>query len=146
MKLNTKYHGVREFEEKNVINFKKGIPGFEELKKFILFNVEDNEVFSILQSIEDMAIGLVVISPFNLVKDYELKLDEEKVSELKIEKPEDVLVLNTVTLNSKVENITVNLKAPIIINIKNNLGEQIILDNPNYVIKHPLYKNNMIRI
>ncbi|MCT8976139.1 flagellar assembly protein FliW [Clostridium sp. CX1] len=139
MKLNTKYHGVREFEEKDIITFKKGLPGFEQLKKFILFTVEDNEVFSILQSTEDMNIGLIVISPFNLIKDYELKLDEEKTSELKIERAEEVLVLNTVTLNSKVENITVNLKAPIIINIKSNLGEQIILDNPNYVIKHPLY-------
>jgi len=139
MKLNTRYHGVRKFEEKDIINFKKGIPGFEELKKFIIFPVEDNEVFSILHSIEDESVGLVVVSPFYVIKDYELKLDEEKISELKIENPKDVLVLNTVTLSSKIENITVNLKAPIIVNIKNNLGEQIIVDNPNYVIKHPLY-------
>lgn len=139
MKLDTKYHGVKEFEEKDIINFNKGIPGFEDLKKFILFKVEDNEVFSILHSVEDDSVGLVVVSPFYLIKDYELRLDEEKINELKIDNPEDVLVLNTVTLSQKIENITVNLKAPIIINIKNNLGEQIILDNSKYVIKHPLY-------
>lgn len=139
MNLNTKYHGVKEYEEKDIIEFKKGLPGFEELKKFILFTVEDNNVFSILHSVEDESVGLVVVSPFYAVKDYEFKLDDEMVKELKIESYEDVLVLNTVTLNTDVENITVNLKAPIIINIKGKLGEQIILDNPNYSIKHLLF-------
>lgn len=140
MKLNTKYHGVREYEEKDILSFKKGLPGFEGLNKFIIFPVEDNEIFSILHSLEDDSIGLVVVSPFYVIKDYEFKLEDEKIDELKIESPEDVLVLNTVTLNSDIENITVNLKAPIIINIKNKLGEQIILDNPNYSIRHSLFE------
>lgn len=143
MKLNTKYHGVKEYEEDDIITFKKGIPGFEGLKKFILFPVEDNEVFSILSSIEDESIGLVVTSPFNVLKDYEFKLDEEKIKELQIENHEDVLVLNTVTLNSVIENITINLKAPIVINIKMKLGEQIILDNPKYSIKYPLFEGGV---
>lgn len=140
MKLNTKYHGVKEYEEKDILSFKKGLPGFEGLNKFIIFPVEDNEIFSILHSLEDDSIGLVVVSPFYVIKDYEFKLEDEKIDELKIESPEDVLVLNTVTLNSAIEKITVNLKAPIIINIKNKLGEQIILDNPNYSIRHSLFE------
>ncbi len=143
MKIDTKYHGEIEYEEKDIITFKKGMPGFEDLKKFILFPVEDNEVFSILQSIEDKNIGLVVTSPFNIVKDYEFKLDEEKTKEIQIESHENVIVLNTVTLSSTVENITVNLKAPIVINIKMKLGEQIILDNPKYLIKYPLSKGGV---
>jgi flagellar assembly factor FliW len=139
MKLNTKYHGVREYNENDIITFKKALPGFEDLKKFILFPVEENELFSILHSIENEEIGLVVMSPFSLVKDYEFKLSEDKIVELSIESPEEVLVLNTVTLGSKVEHITTNLKAPIIINIKQKLGEQIILDNDSYKIKHSLY-------
>lgn len=140
MKLNTKYHGVKEYEEKDILSFRKGLPGFEGLKNFIIFPVEENEVFSILHSLEDDSVGLVVISPFYVMKDYEFKLDDEKISELKIESHEDVLVLNTVTLNLAVEKMTVNLKAPIIININSKLGEQIILDNPNYSIRHSLFE------
>lgn len=138
MKLNTKYHGVKEYSEKDVINFKNGLPGFENLKKFILFPVEENDVFSILHSIEDEDIGLVTISPFTVMKDYEFRLNEELVEVLNIKSEADVLVLSTVTLSSKPENITVNLKAPIIININERLGEQIILDNDKYKVKHPL--------
>lgn len=140
MKLNTKYHGVQEYNDEDVITFKKGLPGFENLKKFIIFKAEENEIFSVLHSIEDENIGLVVISPFKVMKNYELNLNDELLKRLNIKKPEDVLVVNTVTLSSKIENITTNLRAPIIINIKEKLGEQIILNDEGYLVKHPLFK------
>lgn len=139
MKLNTKYHGVKEYNEEDIITFSKGIPGFEDLRKFILFTVEDNDIFSILHSIEDETIGLIVVSPFNVDKGYEFNLDDEIIGSLKINNPSQVLVLNTVTLNSDIKNITVNLKAPIVINTELKLGEQVILDNEKYQVKHPLF-------
>ena len=140
MELVTKYHGVREYSDKDVIVFRKGLPGFKELKNFIVFPLESNEVFSILHSIENIEIGLVMVSPYTINQDYEFKIPENDISELKIDKPEVVLVLTTVTLSSNIENMTTNLKAPIIINIKERLGEQLILDNDKYKIKEPLFK------
>ncbi|MEA5009365.1 flagellar assembly protein FliW [Clostridium tyrobutyricum] len=143
MELKTKYHGILNYEEKDVIIFKKGIPGFDNLKKFILVPAEENSLFAILQSIEDIDIGLVVTSPFNIIKDYEFDLDDSKVCELNIENKKDVLVVNTVTVNSKLENITINLKAPIVINTNDKIGEQLILDNVDYPIKYPLFKGEV---
>ncbi|KOA21048.1 flagellar assembly factor FliW [Clostridium homopropionicum DSM 5847] len=143
MKLQTKYHGIREYEENEVITFQKGIPGFETLKEFIFFPVEENEVFNILHAIEDESVGLVVISPFNVLKDYEIEIDEDLTNRLKLKKPEDVLVLNTVTVSSQIDKITTNLRAPIIINIKEKLGEQIILNNDKYSVKQPLFKEDV---
>ena len=143
MELKTTFHGTREYLEEDVILFSKGLPGLEYLKKFILFDAEKDSVFSILQSVEDPGIGLVVMSPFCKIKEYEFNLDDEVSERLKIQKSEDVLVLNTVTLNSKVENITINLRAPIIINFRTKLGEQIILNDDRYEIKHPLFKEGV---
>lgn len=142
MELKTKYHGIRQYKEKDVIDFHKGLPGFEDFKRFILFPVEDNEMFSVLHSVDDVEVGFVVISPFDVLKDYEIKLDDETIKKMKIEKPEDVLVVNTVTLSSKVEDITTNLRAPIIINIKDKIGEQLILSNESYLVKYPLFKGD----
>lgn len=138
MKLETSHHGIREYDEADVITFKKGLPGFEGLRKFILFPVEENEVFNILHSIEDPDIGLVTISPFTVDNEYEIELKDGLLKRLNIKNPEDVLLQTTVTLNSRLENITVNMKAPIVINISSKSGEQIILDNEKYLIKHPL--------
>ncbi|KEH88697.1 MULTISPECIES: flagellar assembly protein FliW [Clostridium] len=143
MKLETKCHGIIEYKEEDVIEFKKGIPGFDELKKFVNFPIEDNEVFSVLHSIENSEIGFIVTSPFSIIKDYEIDIDDSVIERLRIENEKDVLVLNTVTLHSKLENITVNLCAPIVINIKTKLGEQIILNNGKYQIKHPLFKEGI---
>ena len=141
MKLVTKYHGIREYSDEDVIAFKKGLPGFKELKKFIIFSLESNEGFSILHSIEDIEVGLVLLSPFTITADYEFKIPDTYIKELQIDKIEDVLVLTTVTLSSNVENMTTNLKAPIIINIKEKLGGQLILDNDKYKIKEPLFND-----
>jgi flagellar assembly factor FliW len=142
MKLNTKYHGIKDYEESDIITFGKGIPGFDNLKKFILFDVEDNEVFKVLHSIENNEIGFLVISPFDVDKSYEFNLDDETIDSLRIKEPADAMVLNTVTLNSKLEDITVNLKAPIIINLNKKLGQQVILDNEKYGVKHKLINNS----
>ncbi|WP_343823715.1 flagellar assembly protein FliW [Clostridium subterminale] len=129
-------------EEKanNIITFNNGLPGFESLKTFVLEDIEGSEPFKMIKSIEDENIGFVTIVPFDFKVDYEVKLTEAVINSLKVEAPEDVLILNTVTLNSDVKKITTNLKAPIIINLKNNLGYQMILDRENYSIKHPLIK------
>ncbi|WP_346877353.1 MULTISPECIES: flagellar assembly protein FliW [unclassified Clostridium] len=129
-----------EEKEKNIITFNNGLPGFESLKTFVLEEIEGSEPFKTLKSTEDVNIGFVTIVPFDFKVDYEVKLTEAVINSLKIEAPEDVLILNTVTLNSDVKKITTNLKAPIIINSKNNLGYQMILDRENYSIKHPLIK------
>jgi len=142
MELVTKYHGTRTYSDEDVIVFKKGLPGFKELKNFIIFPLESNEVFSILHSIEATEVGLIMVSPFTVLSDYEFKIPDNYINELEIVKPEEVLVLTTVTLNSNIENMTTNLKAPIIINIKEKLGEQLILDNEKYKIKQPLFKGN----
>ena len=140
MKLNTKYHGVLNYEKEDILMFKKGIPGFENLKKFILVPAEENNLFYILHSIEDVNIGIVVVSPFNVLKNYEFDLNEIKVCELNIKSQKDIIVVNTVNLSTRLEDITVNLKAPIIINKNENIGEQLILDNVDYPIKYPLFK------
>ena len=140
MEIVTKHHGVLQYSDEDVIVFKRGLPGFKELKNFIIFPLESNKAFSILHSIEDIEVGLVLVSPFDITADYEFKIPDTYIKELQIVKPEEALVLTTVTLNSNVESMTTNLKAPIIINIKEKLGEQLILDNDKYKIKQPLFK------
>ena len=140
MNLKTKYHGTIEYKAEDVISFNKGLPGFENLRKFIMFSIEDNEVFNVLHSIDDTNVGLIVVSPFDKLKEYNVEINDNIIEDLKIEAEKDVVVYNTVTMNSDITKITSNLKAPIIININKKLGEQIILNDEKYQIKYPLFK------
>ncbi|EHJ01513.1 Flagellar assembly factor fliW [Clostridium sp. DL-VIII] len=138
MKFISKIHGEMEYEAENIITFNRGIPGFNELKEFILVDLQGYEPFKLMQSLEDEAIGLIVISPYEFYKDYEIRLNDEIIDNLKIDSPQQVNIFTTVTLNSDVKKITTNLQGPIVINTSNNLGEQIILDNSKYAVKSPL--------
>ncbi|WP_250674378.1 flagellar assembly protein FliW [Paraclostridium ghonii] len=118
--------------------FEKGIPGFKEHRDFEINEIEENPKFKVITSIDDESIGFIAISPFDIKKDYEIKLDSDTINSLKIEKPDDVLLLNIVTLGEKLEKSTVNLKAPLVISVKNKLGVQLILQDDKYNIKEPL--------
>ncbi len=120
------------------ILFEKGIPGFEEHKTFKIYEIEDNQKLKMITSTKDSNIGFVTISPFEVKLNYEINLTDEIIKDLQIKKPEDVLVLNIITLGRTLEKSTVNLKAPIIINIRNNKGKQLILQEEKYEIKEPL--------
>lgn len=120
------------------ILFEKGIPGFESYNYFNVNVIKDNEKFYSIVSKEDSTIGFISISPFEIKKDYEIDLDDEFVKELDIKDEKDVLVLCLITLGKTLKDSTANLKAPIIINIKNNRGKQLILQDDKYKIKEPL--------
>lgn len=119
--------------------FKRGIPGVDHLRRFKLEEIKDNEKFTIISSLEKQ-ISFVAVSPFDFYSDYEIHLDEETIKELNIEDSKDVLVLNILTLGNSFNDSTVNLKAPIIINVKNNLGRQYIIQSDTYDTKHPLIR------
>lgn len=138
MKFISKIHGEIEYEQKNIITFNKGLLGLSDLKEFILLDLEEYEPFKLLQSLQDNEIAMIVTSPYEFFKDYEFVLSEETIKNLKIDSPDQVNVITTVTLNSDVKKITTNLQGPIVINTSNNIGEQIILDNPKYKVKSPL--------
>lgn len=120
------------------IFFEQGIPGLEKYKKFEISQIDGNDRFRMITSTQDSNIGFVAISPFEIKKDYEIDLNDEVIKELDIDSPKDVLLLNLITLGKTLEKSTVNLKAPIIINIKNNKGKQLILQEDKYNIKEPL--------
>ncbi len=139
MEIISPLHGTMLYEESEVIQFQKGIPGFNELSKFILKEVEES-CFKILQSIEDLNVGFILVSPFDIEEKYEVKLNLEIRDNLEISNEKDVALYSLVTLNSKVENITANLRAPLVININSKKGEQFIIDRDEYKIKHPIMK------
>lgn len=143
MEIISPIHGKMIYEENEIISFERGIPGFDYLKKFIIKEVGEDSPFSILQSIEDKDIGFIIISPFMINDKYEIKLNEEILKNLNIKKEEEVVLYSLVTLSEKVENITANLKAPLVINININSkkGEQYILDKEEYKIKTKVFND-----
>lgn len=140
MDIKTRNFGVVSYSEEDVLHFEEGIPGFEGLKSFILLSIEEFTPFKWLQSLDDTDIAFVIVDPKAIIKDYKVELDEETVKLLDIKDLNHILVFAILVIPDEIENMTANLKAPIIINAENNKGMQILLDNDDYMIKHPILK------
>lgn len=137
MIIKTKHFGELEIDEKGIIYFINGIPGFEDQLKFILLSPkEDGSPFQWLQSLNNTNLAFAVANPFMIKKDYEVDIPDEIVDELEIKAPEDAIILSILVVPEDITQITMNLKAPIIINNGNHKGKQIVLDTEAYSVRH----------
>lgn len=129
MEINTRYFGVIEYQESDVIKFPVGIVGFEEYSDYILLRfAEDNQVMFCLQGIDEQAPVFIVFNPFEIVKDYEPILSETDMEELKCTSDENVDYYVIAKVGKSMQDTVVNLKSPIAINLENKLAKQIVMD------------------
>lgn len=141
MNIKTKFFGEIEIDENQIINFVEGIPGFPEEKQYIILKDEDSD-FTFLQSVNTETLCFITLPPALIVGDYSFDLSDETVEKLELEDPEDVLVYTILNIPEDFKKMTANLKAPIVINIKNNMGIQELLDDDRYSIKHQLFRGD----
>lgn len=138
MQIDTKYFELIEIQEKDIIEFKEGIPGFLTLHKYALMH--DDSCFSFLQSLDNKDVCFIVIPPAVVMENYDILISEDTVNKLEIEKPEDVAVYAIINIQEEMKDITANLKAPIIINANNRIGRQEILDDIKYDVRYKIIK------
>ncbi|SJZ53271.1 flagellar assembly protein FliW [Garciella nitratireducens] len=138
MNIYTKYFGNIKIDPRKIITFPKGIPAFEKSKQYVLLEIEENDNFQCLQSIENVEVAFFLIVPWNFFPDYELNIPQEDLKELKITKIEQVALYNIVSISENLQKMTANLLAPIVINQETLQGKQVILHQENYHTKHPL--------
>ncbi|MHB1392775.1 MAG: flagellar assembly protein FliW [Clostridia bacterium] len=138
MQIDTKYFGLIEIQEKDIIEFKEGIPGFLNLHKYALMH--DASCFNFLQSLDSKDVCFVVISPAVIMENYDILISEDTVNKLEIKKPEHVAVFAIINIHEDMKDITANLKAPIIINASNRTGRQEILDDSKYDVRYKITK------
>ncbi len=143
MQLNTKLFGEIEIEEEKMIFFEKGIIGFPHCQRFTLVYDEGEDGrqknISWLQSIEEPAFALPVLDPLLVKEDYSPKVEEQLLKHLGTLEEDDTYVLVTVTATADVKKLSVNLKAPIVINVKERKAVQVIVED-DFPVKFPIYE------
>ncbi|WIF96133.1 flagellar assembly protein FliW [Caminicella sporogenes] len=142
MKLITRHFGEIEIDESEIIDFPDGILGFEDVKKYVLINNPDPEVpFQWLQSVDEPSLAFVITNPFLFKSDYEFDIPQNILKKLEIEKTEDVAVYSIAVVPDNIRDMTINLRGPVIINVKKKKAKQIVLDKEEYSLKYKIFEN-----
>lgn len=136
MNIQTTYFGEVEIDTTHILNFQFGLPGFENEKEFILLPLEENSVFQILQSVRTAGLAFIITNPYEITTNYSFELEEATIHALQINDEKEVAVFAIVSLKETIAKSTVNLKAPIVLNMTNQKAKQVILNNEHYPIRH----------
>ncbi|MDL2289329.1 flagellar assembly protein FliW [Clostridia bacterium OttesenSCG-928-F22] len=146
MVVETERFGDIDLNDNKVIEFPAGLPGFEDLHKYILLETDETKPLYWLQSIEDKYISLPVIIPFEFVEDYCLEIRDYELQELNIQSQNDLLIMNVVVIPEDLTKMTTNLAAPVIVNARDGVGKQIIIDAKEMPIRFPIYEAIMKKL
>ncbi|OCN03204.1 protein FliW [Clostridium sp. W14A] len=136
--MKQEYPGTRT-GSRNIIRFENGIYGFESVKEFILLQRDESQIIWSLQAAHDAYPSLIVVNPFFVFKDYEPSLSPEDLKRLGNPKPEDLCFLAVAVIKRELKNSVVNLKSPIVINVPQKTGAQVILEESSYPVRCRLF-------
>lgn len=141
MLVKTKFFGEVDLPEEKIITFDRGLIGLENYKKFtILYDCEKEETnISWFQSVDDAAFAMPVIKPWLVKEDYNPVVEDELLQGLGELTEENLVILLTMNVPSDLKQMSVNLKAPLIINSDTRKGAQIIVENQDYEVKYKVY-------
>ena len=132
--------GTLEIEAEAVLSFPRGLIGLGG-SRYALLSTDADSPFSWLHSVEDPDLALPVTRPGQFFPGYEVVLSDAEAASLGLsdEAPTDVWV--TVRATERVEDFTVNLKAPIIVTPRAQGAEayQVINEAPGCEVRVPLF-------
>ncbi|HVA27044.1 MAG TPA: flagellar assembly protein FliW [Candidatus Baltobacteraceae bacterium] len=127
--------GACAFADTDVIEFPWGLPGFPNLRRWLALTIESAPNFIWLQSIDDVAVAIPTSDPYAIFADYSPKLPPYVVAALDIASASDFTLLGVVVVSEGAEEMTMNLLAPVVINLRTHKARQVMLENSGYSVR-----------
>ncbi|MEO5377448.1 MAG: flagellar assembly protein FliW [Magnetococcus sp. DMHC-6] len=128
MEIHGTRFGTLEFDEEEIIFLDDGLLGFPLSKRYLLFPYGEGSSFFWLQSVDEPEIAFIVVNPFDFFSNLEFQVEDEDALAIKLEKGEDVEAFSLVTIpEGRPEEMRTNLAGPVVVNIANRRGRQILL-------------------
>lgn len=120
----------------SVIHFPEGLPGFDRALHWELIQNDDARPFLWLRALEGPPVSLLLIDPREVIADYQVMFSRHELARVGLAPTDPKVVFGIVTLRA--DGPTVNLKAPLVFNPGRMLGTQVILEDAQWPLRHPL--------
>jgi flagellar assembly factor FliW len=138
--IKTGRFGQLSVGDDEIILIPNGIMGFPQCTKYCLVDPGDGTLILWLQSLENSKIAFPILEPRVFRADYSVRLSGAELRELKLQDMNQSAVFAILTIPEEVTQMTANLKAPLVINLSEQIARQVILQENEYSIKQLMFK------
>lgn len=132
MKISTSRFGKVEIVKDEIITFEEGLLGFGEYHQYIILNTDDGSPFRWLQCVDDGNLAFVIIEPLSFMFEYDIEISDADAAFIKLVRAEDAVLYVVVSIPANPSDMTANLQGPLVINVANRKGRQIISSNSRH--------------
>ena len=129
MLIETSRFGTLDLDENVFIEFPWGIPGFEQVKRYVLLEHRQGP-FQWLQAVDEPSLAFVVCEPEVVGLRY--SVPREKAMSVGLEAPEDLVVLIMVSFDRQQKSISPHWRGPMLFNSSSRLGYQWSMDEEEF--------------
>jgi len=137
----SEHFGKINYKKSETIWMAKGLLGFEGSHQFILLSPEEQDPFKWLQSVDDESLAFLVIDPLLVKPDFNIDINPKDLAILECKNASDLIIYLLVTIpKGRIEQMTANLQAPIIINRANLHAIQLIVNESGHITQYPIFK------
>ncbi len=134
--VETARFGPIEVGEDAVFTFPMGVLGFAKHKRFVIVDHSDDSPFKWLQSLDDGGLAFIITDPQFFKPDYHVKVRRGDLRTIDATHEDDLVLSVIVTVPQNPQDMTANLLAPLIFNMANRHGMQLVLTDQRYPVKY----------
>lgn len=124
MQIKTTRFGSVKIDQTDILLFPHGLLGFENHRHWVLLQDEDHDAIGWLQNIQDADLALPVVSPRRFLDDYQVQVDPSQLATIELGEADRPFVMAVLAHNDG--RLTINLRAPVIINLDRRLARQVV--------------------
>ncbi len=146
MTIQTTRFGDVAVTQDDVLEFAEGLLGFGHLRRFVLLDDPNDDIFAWLQSCEDSEIAFPVLEPEMFSPHYTVDLSKSDFESLGFASMDEARFFTIITIPVDPTQMTANLKAPIVVNPKKKIARQCVLQDSSLAIREPIFSKLQQRI
>jgi len=135
MQIQSKAYGLIDIEETQILDFPKGLLGFEEHTRWALLDSKQPP-FYWLQSLDDPQLSFVILPPSFFRPDFQLELSDTDREALGNPGDDDLLTFAIVTIPADHTRMSANLQGPVVVNKKKRVARQTIQASQAWKVRH----------
>ncbi len=144
--IQTSRFGQVQVDQNDLLVFAEGLLGFQDLKKFVLLDDPNDDIFAWLQSCDSPAIAFPVLEPELFAENYKISLNKTDLEALSAPNTSKARAFCIVTIPEDPTQMTANMKAPVVINIENRKARQCVLQDNSLAIREPIFTKLQARV